>query len=88
MIIAVNVKWKKITAQLYDLVVTERKDDFSARIVKRESRVVEDLAPLVMARSTDLNFNTLINVYNFLKDGATEVLLNSSNVKFGNWGNN
>ena len=57
---AEQVKEGKITAQLYDLAITERKDDYSARIVTRESRSVEDLARLVVENGTDLNFNTLV----------------------------
>lgn len=80
---AENVKQGKITALLYDLAITERKDDYSARIVTRESRSVEDLARIVVARRTDLNFNTLVNAYNLLKDAAIEELVNGSNVGFG-----
>lgn len=80
---AENVKEGKITAQLYDLAITERKDDYSARIVTRESRSLEDLARLAVAKRTDLNLNTLINAYNLLKEVAIQELINGSNVEFG-----
>ena len=80
---AEQVKEGKITAQLYDLAITERKDDYSARIVTRESRSVEDLARLVVENGTDLNFNTLVTSYNLLKDMAINQLINGANVEFG-----
>lgn len=72
-----------MVAQLYDLAITERKDDYAARIVTRESRSVEDLARLVVAARTDLNLNTLITSYNLLKEVAIQELINGSNVQFG-----
>lgn len=78
-----TVKEGKLVAQLYDLAITERKDDYAARIVTRESRSVEDLARLVVAARTDLNLNTLITSYNLLKEVAIQELINGSNVQFG-----
>ena len=78
-----EVKEGKVTAQLYDLYITERKDDYSARIVTRESRSISDLARLAVGKRTDLNINTLISSYNLLKEVAVQQLVDGSNVEFG-----
>lgn len=80
---AETVKEGRIDAQLYDLAITERKDDYSARIVTRESRTIADLAHLAVAKGTDFNYNTLIGSYNLLKAMAIEELVNGANVEFG-----
>ena len=73
----------KIIVELYELLITGRKDDRIGRVVSIGSLKIDDLIRAAVARRTDLNPVTLKAAYEILKDMAIEELCNGKQVEFG-----
>lgn len=72
-----------VFVELYDLTITERKDDRFGRVLTKPMERLEDLIRTAVSRRTDLNAETLRASYNILKDIALEKLTSGSSVEFG-----
>ncbi|MDR1864600.1 MAG: DUF4469 domain-containing protein [Bacteroidales bacterium] len=72
-----------VTVELYDLVLTDRKDDRFGRVVIVRHDKVEDLIRIAVSRRTDLNAATLRASYDILKAVAMEEVTNGASVEFG-----
>ncbi|MDR2764609.1 MAG: DUF4469 domain-containing protein [Tannerella sp.] len=73
----------KVIVELYELLITARKDDRFGRVLFTGSLKIDDLIALAVARRTDLNAVTLKAAYGILKEVALEELCNSREVEFG-----
>ncbi len=72
-----------VFVELYDLVLTERKDDRFGRVLTKPLVRLEDLIRTAITRRTDLNPETLRASYNILKELAREQITAGSSVEFG-----
>jgi hypothetical protein len=72
-----------VMVELYDLPLTDKKDDRFGRVVTTKSLNEDDLIRLAVARRTDLNPSTLRSSLDILKDVAAEELANGASVYFG-----
>ncbi|MDD5184857.1 MAG: DUF4469 domain-containing protein [Paludibacter sp.] len=72
-----------VTVELYDLTLTERKDDRFGRVVNRKSLTEDDLINIAVSRRSDLNPTSMRSTMDILKDIAKEEIVNGSSVLFG-----
>jgi len=72
-----------VIVELYDLTLTERKDDRFGRVVTTKSLKEDDLIEIAVSRRTDLNPVTLKSSIEILKGIATEQIANGASVSFG-----
>jgi hypothetical protein len=72
-----------VIVELYDLTITNRKDDRYGRVVTTKSLKEDDLIRLAVARRTDLNPSTLRSSLDILKEVAAEEVANGASVYFG-----
>lgn len=72
-----------VIVELYNLSITERKDDRTGRIVKTKSLKIDDLVKIAVNRRTDLNAVTLRSSHEILRDIAAEQIANGASVEFG-----
>ncbi len=72
-----------VIVELYDLAITERKDDRFGRVVITKSLTEDDLVQKAVSRRTDLNAVTLKASLDILKEMAVEEVTNGASVKFG-----
>ncbi|WP_243347595.1 DUF4469 domain-containing protein [Parabacteroides sp. FAFU027] len=72
-----------VIVELYDLSITERKDDRFGRVVTTKSLTENDLINIAVARRTDLNPVTLKASMEILKEIAKEQIANGASVSFG-----
>jgi len=72
-----------VTVELYDLTLTERKDDRFGRVVTRKSLNEDDLIQIAVTRRTDLNATSMRASMDILKEIAKEEIANGSSVSFG-----
>ena len=72
-----------VIVELYDLTLTERKDDRFGRVVTTKSLTEDDLIAIAVSRRTDLNANTLKASINILQEIASEQIANGASVSFG-----
>ena len=79
---ATNEK-NSVIVELYDLTLTERKDDRFGRVVTTRSLTEDDLIAIAVSRRTDLNPTTLKASMDILKGIATEQIANGASVSFG-----
>jgi hypothetical protein len=73
----------KIIVELYELLITGRKDDRIGRVVSIGSLKVDDLIHVAVTRRTDLNPVTLKAAYEILKETAIEEVCGGRQVEFG-----
>jgi hypothetical protein len=73
----------KVIVELYDLLITARKDDRFGRVVSTGSLKIDDLIAIATDRRTDLNATTLKASYEILKEIALEEVCDAKNVEFG-----
>jgi hypothetical protein len=73
----------KVIVELYDLLITARKDDRYGRVVSTGSLKVDDLIEIAVTRRTDLNAVTLKASYELLKELALEGVCGAKHVEFG-----
>ncbi|MDR1553847.1 MAG: DUF4469 domain-containing protein [Prevotellaceae bacterium] len=79
----VNEEKTSVIVELYDLTITERKDDRFGRVVTSKSLKEDDLIKLAVARRTDLSPATLRASLDILKEIAIEQITNGASVYFG-----
>lgn len=72
-----------VIVELYDLAITERKDDRFGRVVKQKSLNEDDLINIAVQRRTDLSPTSLKSTIELLKNIAREQIANGSSVAFG-----
>lgn len=72
-----------VIVELYDLSITERKDDRFGRVVTTKSLNEDDLINIAVSRRTDFNPSTLRSSMELLKDIAKEQIANGASVAFG-----
>lgn len=72
-----------IQVELYDLSITDRKDDRFGRVVTTKSLNEADIVNLAVAKRTDLNPITLKASLDLLKEVVKEELQNGANISFG-----
>ena len=72
-----------VVVELYDLTLTDRKDDRYGRVVTTKSLNEDDLIRLAVSRRTDLNPSTLRASLDILKEVAVEEIANGASVYFG-----
>lgn len=72
-----------VVVELYDLTLTERKDDRFGRVVTSKSLTEDDLIAKAVLRRTDLNAATLKASMQLLKDVAIGEIANGASVRFG-----
>ncbi len=72
-----------VIVELYDLTLTERKDDRFGRVVTTKSLNENDLINIAVSRRTDLNPSSLRSSMELLKDIAKEQIANGASVAFG-----
>jgi hypothetical protein len=72
-----------VIVELYDLPLTERKDDRFGRVVTTKSLIEDDLVNIAVSRRTDLSATTLKAAIEILKEIAIEQIANGASVRFG-----
>jgi hypothetical protein len=72
-----------VIVELYDLSITERKDDRFGRVVTNRSLNEDDLIHIAVSERTDLNPNSLRSAMQILKEIAKKQLANGASVAFG-----
>jgi len=72
-----------MVVELYDLTLTERKDDRFGRVVTTKSLNENDLINIAVSRRTDLNPSSLRSSMEILKEIAIEEIANGASVSFG-----
>ncbi|MFT3738560.1 MAG: DUF4469 domain-containing protein [Breznakibacter sp.] len=72
-----------VIVELYDLPITERKDDRCGRVVTAKSLKIDDIVAIAVNRRTDLNAVTLKSSFEILRDIASEQVANGASVEFG-----
>jgi hypothetical protein len=72
-----------VMVELYDLSITEQKDDRFGRVVTSKSLSEKDLVNIAVTRRTDLNATTLKAAMEILKEIAIEKIANGASVNFG-----
>lgn len=72
-----------VAIELYELALTERKDDRFGRVIIKNSLTEDDLVRLAVTRRTDLNASTIKACLGLVKDVAMEEVLNGSSVQYG-----
>lgn len=78
-----NNQKNAMVVELYDLSITERKDDRYGRVVSPGSMNEDDLIRMAVERRTDLSPHTLKAALEILKELAHEQILNGTTVSFG-----
>jgi hypothetical protein len=73
----------KIIVELYELLITARKDDRSGRAISTGSLKIDDLTAIAASRRTDLNPVTLKAAYEILKETALDEIRNGKQIEFG-----
>jgi hypothetical protein len=73
----------KIFVELYELLLTARKDDRSGRVVSTGSLKVDDLIAVAVTRRSDISATTMKAVYEILREIALEEVCNAKRVDFG-----
>jgi hypothetical protein len=78
-----NTEKTSVMVELYDLTITNRKDDRFGRVVTDKSLKEDDLINLAVLRRTDLSPTTLRASLDILKEIAVEQIANGASVYFG-----
>jgi hypothetical protein len=73
----------KVFVELYDLLITARKDDRSGRVVSTGSLKIDDLIAIAVTRRSDINAVTMKASYEILKEIALEEVCGAKLVEFG-----
>jgi hypothetical protein len=76
-------KTYKVIVELYNLLITARKDDRFGRVLSTGSLKIDDLIAIAFSRRSDINPATMKAVYEMLRETALEELCNGKLVEFG-----
>lgn len=72
-----------VIVELYDLPITQRKDDRYGRVVTTRSLTEDDLIAIAVSRRTDLSATSLKAAMDILQGIAVEQIANGASVSFG-----
>lgn len=72
-----------VIVELYDLPLTERKDDRFGRVVTTKSIDEDDLIQIAISRRSDLSSSSMKATMDILKEIAIEQIANGASVRFG-----
>jgi hypothetical protein len=72
-----------VTVELYDLAITECKDDRFGRVATTKSLNETDLINIAISRGTELSISTMQASLSLLKNIAKEQIANGASVSFG-----
>jgi hypothetical protein len=72
-----------VVVELFELVLTRRKDDRFGRVVITKSLTEDDLINIAVSRRTDLNASTLKSSISILREVAKEEVINGASVQLG-----
>jgi hypothetical protein len=73
----------KVLIELYELVISQRKDDRIGRVVSTGSLKIDDLIEIAKLRRSDISPQLMRAVYDILREVALEEICNSKQVEFG-----
>ena len=73
----------KVLVELYELLLTARKDDRSGRVVSTGSLKIDDLIKVAVSRRSDINAATMKASYEILKEVVLEEVCGGKSVEFG-----
>jgi len=73
----------KLIVELYELLLTARKDDRFGRVVSTGSMKIDDLISVAVTQRSDINAVTMKAAYEILKDVARDEICNGKQVEFG-----
>lgn len=73
----------KVMVELYDLSLTEKKDDRFGRVVTSKTLNEDDLIKIVAARRTDISPTTIRASLDLVKQAAIDEICNGASVSFG-----
>ncbi|MDR1120117.1 MAG: DUF4469 domain-containing protein [Dysgonamonadaceae bacterium] len=73
----------KVLVELYELLLTTRKDDRSGRVVSTGSLRIDDLIAIAVSRRSDINAATMKASYEILKEVVLEEVCGAKQVEFG-----
>lgn len=73
----------RVIVELYELLLTARKDDRFGRVVSTGSLKIDDLINIAVSRGTELSAATLKAAYETIKNIALEELCDAKEVEFG-----
>ena len=73
----------RVIVELYELLLTGRKDDRFGRAVSTGRLKVDDLIGIAVTRRSDINPTTMKAAYDILKEVALEEALSGKHVVFG-----
>jgi hypothetical protein len=76
-------KFFKVLIELYDSVLTQRKDDRVGRAVSTGSMKIDDLIEIAKSRRSDISPQLMRAVYDILREVALEEVCNLKHVEFG-----
>jgi hypothetical protein len=79
----IMAKLFKVIVELYDLLITARKNDRFGRVVSTGSLKIDDLIAIAVTRRTDLSAATLKASYEILKEIAIEEVCDAKRMEFG-----
>jgi hypothetical protein len=74
---------KNIVVELYDLALTERKDDRIGKVVSAGALTEDNLIEIAVSQRTDLNAVTIKACFDILKDVAIDAIASGHSVCFG-----
>jgi len=78
-----TIEKSSVIVELYDLPITQRKDDRYGRVVTTRSLTEDDLIAIAVSRRTDLSPTSLKSSMNILQEIAIEQIANGASVSFG-----
>jgi hypothetical protein len=73
----------KVFVELYELLITARKDDRSGRVTSTGTLKIDDLIAIAVTRRSDINAVTMKASYEILKEVALEEVCGAKQVEFG-----
>jgi hypothetical protein len=73
----------KVFVELYDLILTARKDDRSSRVVSTGTLTIADIIGIAKSRRSDISPEVMLAVYQLLRGVTLEEVLGGKHVEFG-----
>ena len=78
-----TIEKSSVIVELYDLPITQRKDDRYGRVVTTRSLTEDDLIAIAVSQRTDLSPTSHKSSMNILQEIAIEQIANGASVSFG-----
>jgi hypothetical protein len=76
-------RFSKVIVELYDTIMTARKDDRYGRVVSTGSLSINDIIEIARIRRSDISPEVMLAVYHLLRGVALEEVLGGKHVEFG-----